>query len=320
MMNRIIAIFILAFFMVVSSLVGVANLHLEELLHLNFQSIDWQVIYYSRIPRSLSIVLTGATLAIAGMILQILFSNRFVEPSMVGTTQGVALGLLFMTVYFPASYLIVKMTVSAMCGLIATLLFLKLIQSFVKTNALLIPLIGIIYSGILLSISTFFAVELNLLQVLDAWLNGEFSSVLLGRYELLWIALITAIVAYILADRLTIAGLGETMATNLGLNYQQVMKIGLIIVTIVVATVIVTVGNIPFLGLIVPNVISRLFGDNLRKSVPWVAYLGALLLLICDIVARIVYYPFEISVSLIMGMVGTVMFLYLLFARRANNA
>ncbi len=319
-MKKILAIIVLLLAILISSLVGVANLHLDKLLELKYQAIDWQIIYYSRLPRSLAIVLTGVTLSIAGMILQILFANRFVEPAMVGTTQGVALGLLVMSLYFPASLLIVKMSVGAICGLLATLVFLKIIQHFVKTNTLLIPLIGIIYSGILLSISTFFAIKFNLLQSLDTWLNGEFSTVLLGRYEMLWIAFITAIVAYMLADRLTIAGLGETMAMNLGLNYQQVMKIGLIIVTIVVATVIVSVGNIPFLGLIVPNIVSRYFGDNLRKSLLWVAYCGALLLLVCDIVARVVYYPFEISVSLIMGMVGTVMFLYLLFARRANNA
>ncbi len=297
-------------------MVGVADLHLES----GISNIDWQILLHSRLPRSLAILLTGASLSIAGLMLQVLFTNRFVEPSMVGTVQGSALGLLFMIVVFPGANIFVKMIAATISGLLATVFFLHLIKRIPPSNTLMVPLIGIIYAGILGSIATFFAYTLDLLQMLDAWLNGEFSGVLLGRYELLWVSLSMAIVAYWSADRLTIAGMGETMARNLGLNYRQVMRLGLVIVTVIVATVVVTVGNIPFLGLIVPNVISRLFGDNLRQSLPKVAYTGALLLLVCDVIARTVNYPYEISVSMIMGIVGAVVFLALLFKKGANHA
>lgn len=306
-----IAVVVLAVLTVLSCMVGVASM--TDLS--NGISIDWQIFFYSRLPRSLSILLTGVSLSIAGLMLQVLFTNRFVEPSMVGTTQGAALGLLFMIVYFPSANLLLKMFVATISGLMTTLFFLRLVKRIPPSNTLMVPLIGMIYAGILSSIGIFFAYELDLLQMLDVWLNGEFSGVLLGRYELLWVSLAMTIVAYICADRLTIAGLGEAMARNLGLNYQHVMYLGLLIVTVIVATVVVTIGSIPFLGLIVPNIVSRLFGDNLRKSLPWVAYIGATLLLVCDIIARTVNYPYEISVSMIMGIVGTVIFLILLFKK-----
>lgn len=311
--SQSIAVGILLVLVLISCVVGVADLRFG-------QDFDWQVLVHSRLPRSVAILLTGASLSIAGLMLQVLFSNRFVEPSMVGTTQGAALGLLAMAIFLPSSGVFVKMLVASACGLIATLIFLRLVKRVPPSNKLLVPLIGLIYAGILSGIGTFFAYELELLQLLDVWLNGEFSGVLLGRYELLWVSLAMALVAYFSADQLTIAGLGESMATNLGLNFTQVMRLGLVVVTIIVATVVVTIGNIPFLGLIVPNIVSRFFGDNLRRSLPWVAYMGAALLLICDIIARTVNYPYEISVSLIMGVVGTLLFLYLLFSKGASRA
>jgi iron complex transport system permease protein len=106
--------------------------------------------------------------------------------------------------------------------------------------------------------------------------------------------------------------MGKDFTTNLGVNYQRVMTLGLVIVSLVSAVVLVSVGSIPFLGLIVPNVVSLMIGDNMRRTVPWVGIGGAWMVLACDIVGRLIRFPYEIPIAVVMGVVGASVFLYLL--------
>lgn len=294
---------------VASLSVGVADFSWRQLSDL---SDDMQILITSRLPRTLAIILTGASLAVAGMIMQILMRNRFVEPSMVGASQSAALGLVLITLFFPASGLMTRMSAAAAASILGMLLFLALIRRLPPSAHLMIPLVGIMFGGIIESVSTFIAYENDLMQLLAVWQQGEFSGVLLGRYELLWFTGILALAAYLIADQLTIVGLGDTVAVNLGLNRNTILWIGLFIVAITTSLVVVTIGNIPFIGLVVPNIVSRIMGDKLRTSLPSVALMGAGLVLFCDILGRIIRYPFEIPVSTIFGVVGTVLFLYLL--------
>jgi iron complex transport system permease protein len=158
------------------------------------------------------------------------------------------------------------------------------------------------------------------LQTLLAWTTGDFSGVLRGRYELLWVAFLLAIIAYVTADRFTVAGMGRDFTTNLGMNYRAVLAFGLTIVALVTSVVVVTVGMIPFLGLVVPNIVSLTVGDNMRRSVPWVSVLGALFVLVCDIIGRVVRAPYEIPIGTVVGVVGSAMFLYLILRRPRHAA
>lgn len=311
----IIAIIFLLLLTILSSIIGVAEVNWDSIFTANF---DWTILLYSRLPRSLAILLTGSSLAVAGLMMQILLGNRFVEPSMVGTVQGASLGILLMVILFPSSSLLLKMAVATLFAIAATFFFLFLIRHIPPTDKMMVPLIGIIYSGIIGAVAGFIAYEADMLQALESWMHGEFSGVLLGRFELLWLSLIMLIIAYVSADKLTIASLGESLSVGLGLNFNQVLRLGLAIVSVITATIVVTIGGIAFLGLVVPNIISRIMGDNLRFSLPWVAYLGAVLLLVCDILARIIIFPYELSVSLILGIIGTVLFLYLLMRARRH--
>ena len=299
----------------VSLSVGVADFSWTKLFEF---SDDMKLMITSRLPRTFAIVLTGASMAVAGMIMQILMKNRFVEPSMVGASQSAALGLLLMALLFPAAGLTVKMSVAALAALAGMLVFMLLIRRLPPTAQLMVPLVGIIFGGVIESASLFIAYEAEMLQLLGVWQQGEFSGVLLGRYELLWLTGILALTAYLIADQLTIVGLGETVAVNLGLNRTAVLWAGLVIVALITSLVVVTVGNIPFIGLVVPNIVSRMMGDRLRQSLPAVALMGACMVLLCDIVGRLIRFPFEIPVATVFGVAGTVLFLYLLMRKPAH--
>ena len=301
----------------VSLSVGVAEFSWAKLFSGSLND-STQVMITSRLPRTFAIVLTGASMGVAGMIMQILLKNRFVEPSMVGASQSATLALLLMALLLPAAPLLAKMSVAAVAALLGMLLFMMLVRRLPPTAQLLVPLVGIIYGGVIEAVYTFIGYEADMMQLISFWQSGDFSGVLQGRYELLWLTGILAATAYAIADQLTIVGLGESAAVNLGINPRAVLWAGLVMVALITSLVLVTVGNIPFIGLVVPNIVSLLLGDKLRAGLPAVALLGAALVLLCDIVGRVIVFPFEIPVSTVFGVLGTVLFLGLLMRQPAR--
>ncbi|MBF0679979.1 MAG: iron chelate uptake ABC transporter family permease subunit [Devosia sp.] len=297
---------------IVSLFVGVSDVSLASLLSGGWEGRPGEVLLISRIPRTVALVLAGASMAISGLVMQMIVRNRFVEPGTTGTSESAALGFLVVTIFAPGWPLMAKMAVAALFALGGTALFLRVLRAVPLRDVLLVPLVGIMLGGIVGAIGAFIAYRTNLMGSMLAWNMGDFSGVLRGRYELMWFGLAGCILAYIAADRFTVAGMGKDFTTNLGLNHRSVMILGLVIVSVVSAVVLVSVGSIPFLGLIVPNVVSMLIGDNMRRTVPWVAVGGAGMVLACDIVGRLIRYPYEIPISVVMGVVGSMLFLYLL--------
>ncbi|MEE2570369.1 iron chelate uptake ABC transporter family permease subunit [Pseudarthrobacter sp. J64] len=297
-----------------SMFVGVSNVSLPALLAGDPQTTE--VFWISRLPRTLAVVLAGMSVAVAGLIMQLMARNRFVEPSTVGTLESATLGILVVTVVAPASPVLVRMAVASAFAVVGTALFLAILRRLPARNTLLVPLVGIMLGGIIGAVTTFFAYRYDLLQTLSNWMVGDFSGVLRGRYELLWIVAILMVLGMLAADRFTVAGMGQDFTTNLGLNYARTMRLGLVIVSLISAVVVTTVGAVPFLGLVVPNIVSLMVGDNLRRAVPWTALFGAGLVLVCDIIGRTIRYPYEVPVGMVMSVVGAVLFLALLLRRR----
>jgi len=303
---------------VISLLIGVYSFSLRDLLNGTADVDATMVMVVSRIPRTAAIVLVGASTSITGMIMMMLARNRFVSPSTSGTVESASLGILIITLLAPEAPIPAKIVFSSFTALAGTALFLVILRSVPLRSPLVVPLIGIMLGGVISSITSFFAYRFDLIQSLATWTGGDFSRVLKGRYEMLWLSGALAIAAYFVADRFTVAGMGEAFTTNLGLNYRRVMAIGLSIVSIVTAVNVVTVGAIPFLGLIVPNVVSAILGDNVRRTAPWVAVTGAGFLLICDILGRTLRYPYEIPIGTVVGVIGSVIFLFMLLRSSAR--
>ncbi|MGQ9367565.1 ABC transporter permease [Azospirillum sp. ST 5-10] len=303
---------------VLSLFVGATDLPPSALFSSGPDSDAMRVLLVSRIPRTVAVVLSGVAMGVSGMIMQTLVRNRFVEPSTAGTVESASLGILVVTLLAPGAAPIAKMAVAALFALSGTGLFLLVLSRIPLRSALMVPLVGLMLSGVFESATTFFAYRYDLLQSLNAWTTGDFSGVLRGRYELLWIAFVLTAAAYLAADRFTVAGMGQAFTTNLGLNYRRVMAFGLTIVSMVTAVVVVTVGMIPFLGLIVPNLVSMTIGDNARRAVPWVAVTSAGFILVCDLIGRTVRHPYEIPVGTVVGVAGSALFLYLLLRKDAS--
>lgn len=296
--------------------IGVGDFSFSHLWSDNDDAEVWQLLVISRLPRTLALILSGMTLAVAGLIMQMLVRNRFVEPSTAGTIESATLGILLVTLIAPDTPVFIKMLVAGAFSMMGTLVFMALLSRVPLRSPYLVPLIGLVLGGVVLACTTFVAYRFDLVQSLHAWTIGDFSGILQGRYELLWLGLLLALLACFAADRFTVAGMGEAFTTNLGLNHRALTLFGLLVVSGISATVVITSGNIPFLGLIVPNIVSLLFGDNMRQSIPWVALLGGTFVLLCDIIGRLIYYPYEIPIGTVVGVIGSVLFLTILFGRR----
>ena len=279
----------------------------------------WEMFRATRVPRTISLVLAGAAMAMSGLIMQMLTQNRFVEPTTTGTTEWAGLGLLASFLLFPDGSVMTRMLFAVGAAFIGTMVFFAFLRRVTLRSSLVVPIVGIMLGAVVSAVSTFIALQTDLLQSLGVWFAGSFTSVIAGQYEILWVVLLVVVAVFFYADRLTAAGLGEDIATNIGLNYNRIVLVGTSLVAVATGVVTVVVGNLPFLGLIVPNIVSMLRGDDLRSNLPWVCLTGIGVVTLCDLLGRIVIAPFEMPVSVILGVVGAAVFIALI-VRRGQNA
>ncbi|HZH93325.1 MAG TPA: ABC transporter permease [Tissierellaceae bacterium] len=309
-MNKFIVLLLLVMLSLASLFIGAGDITAMDILRLEDSKVELLLI--SRIPRLASIIIAGMGMSIAGLIMQQISRNKFVSPTTAATVDSSRLGILVGMILIPGAGTLWKMSLSFVFAVGGTMVFMRLLDRIKIKNTVFIPLVGIMLGSIIESFTTFLAYRYDLVQNVNSWLQGDFSMIMKGRFELLYISIPLLIVAWKYADRFTVAGMGEDFALNLGLNYKTVVNIGVTIVALISATVIVTVGRIPFLGLIIPNLVTLYRGDNMKGNIWIVALSGSAFLLFADILGRLVIYPYEVSISLTVGVMGSMIFLYLL--------
>lgn len=296
-----------------SLFIGVTDFSISDLL--NFSDDGIHILLVSRLPRLISILVAGTGMSISGLIMQQISRNKFVSPTTAATIDSAKMGVLASMIFFASANAFQRMILAFIFALVGTFIFMKILDRIKFKNTIFIPLVGIMLGNIIDSVTTFIAYRFDMVQNISTWLQGDFSMIIKGRYELIYLSIPLVFIAYFYANKFTVAGMGEDFAANLGLNYKKVVNIGIGIVALISSLVIITVGRIPFLGLIIPNMVTLFNGDNMKKNIVPTALLGSVFLLTADILGRVIIYPYEISISLIVGVVGSVIFLYLLLRR-----
>lgn len=279
----------------------------------------WDMFFITRIPRTVALMLTGAAMAMTGLIMQLMTQNKMVEPTTIGTTEWAGLGLLTVYLLIPSPSLVVRMTGAIIFSFVGTMVFFFFLRSVRLRSSLIVPIIGLMLGAVISALSTFMSLFFNMSQVIEGWFIGSFAPVQAGRYEYLWMIILVTFFIFLYANRLTLAGLGEDVATALGVNYKRLILLANLLIAVAVGIVASVIGNLPFLGLIVPNIISMIRGDDLRSNLPWVCVMGMGTIMLCDIVSRVIIMPFEVPVSLILGTVGAVVFILILLRQRRSR-
>lgn len=272
----------------------------------------WLTLSASRLPRLVALLLCGVGLAVCGVILQQIMRNRFVEPASCGGIDAAKLGILLSMSWLPTADRGEKMVFALITTFVASLFFTAIIRRIQFKNTVLIPVIGLMYGALLSAIAEFYAYRLNILQGMQGWMLGDFSKIVQGNYEIIYLILPVVALTYAYAHRFTVLGMGEGMATSLGLNYAATVAVGLILLALTVSVTVITVGAIPFVGLVIPNLVTQYRGENLKQTLPLVAVFGAALLLVCDVLGRLLIYPFEVPIGLTAGGIGGAFFLFLI--------
>ncbi len=280
------------------------------------QEDGWNMFFITRVPRTMALMLTGAAMSMSGLVTQLITQNKMVEPTTTGTIEWAGLGLIFIYVVFPSPSLVLRMTGAIVFSFVGTMIFFLFLRKVKLRSSLVVPIIGMMLGAVVSAISTFVGLVFSMTQSLETWFAGSFAQVQVGRYEYLWLIIIINILIFLYADRLTVAGLGQDVSTSLGLNYERIVLIGTGLVSASVGIVASVIGNLPFLGLIVPNIVSMYRGDDLRSNLPWVCMLGMIVITVCDIFARTIIMPFEVPVSMILGTLGAVVFIMILMRQR----
>ena len=308
-----IVLFTLLIILSIGSLfVGVIDISLSELLSSPEQL---ELLAISRFPRLMAILMAGSGLAVAGLIMQNLCANKFVSPSTAATIQSAQLGILIAMLFLPSSTLMERAYFAFGFAMIGTWIFVSFVQRVQLKDMILVPLVGIMFGNIISGITAFIAFHYEMNQALASFLVGHFSTVIRGHYEIVYMVAPLVLLACYFARHFNIVGMGRNFSHNLGVNYSLFLLIGLSLAAMITASVVVVVGTISYIGLIVPNLVTIYKGDNLRNTILDTALAGALFVLICDLIGRVVIAPYELPIELISGCVGSVIFISLIFYR-----
>lgn len=275
----------------------------------------WEIFLVSRLPRLLAILCTGVGMSVAGLIMQQLCSNKFVSPTTGATISSAQFGILLALLFLPTSTLWSRAIFAFITAILGTWLFVWFIQRIPFKDVVMVPLVGIMFGNVIGGVTNYLAYQYEMTQALSSWLVGHFSLVLKGRYEIVWLTVPLVVLAFVFANHFNIVGLGKDFSNNLGVPYHLVLSMGLTIAAMITASIVVVVGSISYIGLIVPNVVALYKGDKIRGTLVDTALFGAIFVLVCDMIGRVIILPYELPIELIVGILGSLLFIALLFYR-----
>ena len=296
-----------------SLFVGVMDMTPVELFAGNAEQFELFLI--SRLPRLLAILCTGIGMSVAGLIMQQLCMNKFVSPTTGATLASARFGILLALLFLPGSTIMGRALFSFIFAVLGTWIFVWFIQRIQFKDTVMVPLVGIMFGNIIGGVTSFLAYRYEMTQALSSWEVGHFSMVLRGRYEIVYLVVPLLVISFIYANHFNIVGMGKDFSKNLGVHYNLVLFGGLTIAAVITASIVSIVGSISYIGLIVPNIVAKFKGDKIRGTLADTAMFGALFVLVCDIIARLVIHPYELPIELIIGIVGSLLFVAMLMYR-----
>ncbi len=277
------------------------------------------VIRSVRLPRVTAGIFAGIGLSVAGVILQGVMNNALASPNTIGVGSGAGFFVMLSMVIFPAK--IWLQPVFAFAGaLIATLLIFALAY-FADTSRMTIILAGV-------TVSSFLSAGINLLKTLNTDIAININSFLMGSLAGASFSstrlpeagiVIAFIAALFMARALNMLGLGEDVARSLGLRVGAVRFLLLVISSVLAGCVVSYAGLLSFAGLIVPHIGRKLFGNDARILIPCSALLGGSFVMLCDLLGRVLFAPYELPTGIIMAFVGGPFFMYLLLRRKGGR-
>lgn len=275
-------------------------------------STSYQIIWNVRIPRTIVAALVGINLSLAGVVLQGIMRNPLASPSTIGVSAGAGLvGLIFL-ILFPQYYFLAPIG-SFLGALGATMLIYGL-----AWNGGVMPT-RMILAGV--AVSSLFGAGNNALMTfypdrVSGVLNfmvGGLASITWGDLKLIFpYTIICGTILMFLPTRLNVLMLGDEVSTGLGLNVEKTRFLFIILSSFLAGSAVSVVGLLGFVGLMVPHITRILIGSDHKYLLPACIFTGAIFVMLCDTVSRVIFQPTEVPVGIIISAIGAPFFLYLL--------
>ena len=315
----------LSIFLICSLLLLVVGLVLAVRLgsvHIAFSDIFNSIFNYSetlelmlvrdvRIPRALSVLMTGGILGVTGAMIQGVTRNPIAEPSILGVSQGAT---LVIAIFYAAGIGITTknvMIASFIGALITGLIVLGFISKKANNNSIAkILLAGTAMSTFFVSLTTVIGLLTNQSQMIGFWVSGGFRNATWADFKLVFIVgIIGLIITMILSPKINILNLGDAVAIGLGESPEKIRFITLMVMIPMIAAAVAVGKNIAFVGLIIPQVVRKILGEDYRKNIPCSFLLGAVLLTYADIAARMLFNPYETPIGVFTAIIGIPFFI-----------
>ncbi len=295
--------------------IGSANITLSDIISAIKQggtSKAYIIIMFVRIPRTLAAILAGCALSVSGAMLQSVLNNSLASPNVIGVNSGAGLFAVSIAAFFPTSLHFT--TIAAFMGAILAVFLVYFIAQKTGASRMTIVLSGVAVSSFIGAITdTILTLKPDTVIARTAFLIGGFSGITMEKISFAGLFIILSFfTALIISYDMNILALGYESAKSLGLNVVRIRFICLILAALMAGSAVSFAGQIGFIGLIVPHVSRFLVGHDNRILLPVSALLGSIFTLICDLLARVLFAPFEIPVGIIMSFLGGPFFIYLL--------
>ncbi|HPS64616.1 MAG TPA: iron ABC transporter permease [Ignavibacteria bacterium] len=329
-MNKKILVLISIFILLIASMIlylsaGSVAISVRDILSSPENEMSGKILFDIRLPRLINVLIVGSALAVSGLLLQALIRNYLAEPGLMGISAGAGLGAILMFL-LPVSvpfYLITPVSFLFAIGASMIIYFTAKGLNYKYTNFInsnKIILAGIAISAFLSSLNGFLLIlsGKNVTQIIY-WLNGGFGGKAWNEvYMSLPVVIAGIVIALTMSKSLNILALGEEMAASMGLRVKmfQIACVG--VSALLAASAVSVAGIISFAGLVVPNMARILLGSDYRYTVPASVMLGALLLTISDLIARVIILPAELPTGIITAFIGAPFFIYLILKKNSE--
>ncbi len=298
---------------------GSQNHTLWEMFTAASGSTPRNILLFSRVPRTLAAMLAGCALALAGALIQAVLNNAMASPNVIGVNAGAGFFAMLTAVLLPGTAGITPM--ASFLGAFGTALFIYLLAVRAGLSRTTLILAGIAVSSILTAgINTITLLFPDTVVGATGFMLGGFSGMTLAVVlrAIPYLAA-GAILAFLLAVDLNVLQLGEESAAALGVHVGRVRFLAILAAALLAGAAVSFSGLLSFVGLLVPHMARRLVGGDNRRLLAAAALLGGSFVLACDVLARILFSPFEFPVGIVMSLLGGPFFLHLLMRRKRSR-
>lgn len=277
------------------------------------------IILLARLPRVLGCLVAGAALAVSGSVIQTVLANPLAAPNIIGVNAGAGLAVAVYSALVPAGAAFLPL--AAFLGALLAVMLVLLIAESSGAAKITLVLAGVavssIFSALIDAVITFFPDSLN--GYSDFRIGGLSNLAMAKVIPAFWVVLAALVILLSLHNEMDILALGMETSKSLGLNARPVRIVLLALAAALAGAAVSFAGLLGFVGLIVPHIMRTLVGESSKELIITSALGGALLLTVCDIAARLLFAPYELSVGIILSCVGGPFFIQLLIRQRGGR-